>query len=371
MHWDASVGLSLTSAELPSARERLAAELRRADDPDVHVAAGLLDYVLADFTAAEAHLRTAFLRYQQSGNRRRAALSAAHLGRVEHDGTGRVSAANGWFSRAHRLAAAEPRCVEQGWVALNRVGCSFTDAGELERCARDALDLAADFGDVDLECRALADIGLALVGHGKTTEGMTLLDEAMTMVDSGECANAFISAQVLCCIVSACERSGDVTRMEALLGALQVDQPATFRSDARPGLLLVHCESEYGSLLCGAGRWREAEVALRRAVRGGESVHHVARMRAHAALADLRVSQGRLPEAASALAGYEDRTETQLPLARLHLARGDTDLAAAVARRGIRALSGDVARSAPCSPPSSRRRSREARRKRHSTPPPI
>lgn len=347
MRWDVSVGLSLTASELHLARSQLTDRLREQDDPDVHVAAGLVEYLFAAFASAHDHLRTAFLAYQHRGDRRRAALTASHLGRVEYDGLGHPSVANGWYARADRLIRDEPRCVEQGWVALGRVGCSFVDADELEAGARNALQLADEFGEVDLECKALADLGLALVAHGRTAEGATLLDEAMTMAHSGECANAFIASQVYCCVVSACERSGDLTRMGALLAVLQNEVPGALGPHAEPNLLLAHCEGEYGSLLCGSGRWREAEVALRRAVQASQSVQYRPRARAHAALADLRVSQGRLPEAATALDGYADSIESQLPLARMHLARGDFDLAAAVARRAVRSLAGDAMRSAP------------------------
>jgi DNA-binding NarL/FixJ family response regulator len=347
MRCDVSVGLSLTAAEVPLARDHCASLLSEQDSADARLAAGLVEYLLAGFAAAQAHLRIAFLEYQRVGNRRRAALAASHLGRVEHDGLGRISAANGWYSRARRLIASEPRCPEQGWVALGLVGCSFADADGLEHAARGALELAGEFGEVDLECKALADLGLALVGHGRAADGMTLLDEAMTMADSGECANAFITSQVYCCIVSACERSGDLSRMAALLTTLHAEMPGAFGAHASPNMLLAHCESEYGSLLCGSGRWREADAALRRAVQASQAIHYAPRARAHAALADLRVSQGRLPEAAAALERYAARIEAQLPLARLHLARGDHDLAVAVARRAVRTLAGDVMRSAP------------------------
>src|SRR5262249_39443653 len=194
MRCDVSVGLSLTAAEVPLARDHFAALLAEQDSADGRLAAGLAEYLLAGFPAARAHLRIAFLEYQRAGNRRRAALAASHLGRVEHDGLGRTSAANGWYSRARRLLTSEPRCLEQGWVALGLVGCSFADADELERAARGALQLAGEFGEADLECKALADLGLALVGHGRTAEGMTLLDEAMTIADSGECATAVIAS---------------------------------------------------------------------------------------------------------------------------------------------------------------------------------
>ena len=347
MRWDVSVGLSLSAAELPTARAVLEEELSVRDVPEVRLAAGLVCYVAADFEASYEHLRTAFLTFQDQGNKRRAALAASHLGRVEHDGLGRLSIANGWYARAQRLVRHEEPCLEQGWVGLGRVGCSFVDADELEACARTALELAERFGEVDLECKALADLGMALVGHGRVTEGTTLIDEAMAMVSSGECANAIIASQVYCCIITACDRSSDLDRMESLIAMLQSALPGVYGQTAAPSLPLTHCEGEYGSLLCGSGRWRAGELALQRAMRGGDTMHYRTRARAFSALADLRVSQGRLPEASAALTGYEDAIESQLPLARLHLARGDHDLAAAVARRAVRSLAGDVMRIAP------------------------
>jgi DNA-binding NarL/FixJ family response regulator len=47
------------------------------------------------------------------------------------------------------------------------------------------------------------------------------------------------------------------------------------------------------------------------------------------------------------LEGYDDRIEAALPSARLKLARGKPDEAAAIARQGLRVLGGDRARAAP------------------------
>lgn len=347
MRTDVSVGVSLTASEMPTAREVLRRRLTEHDEADTRLAAGLVDYVLAQFADADTHLRTAYLAYKRSGDRRRAAVAAAHLARLEYDGLGNMQAASGWLGRAQRLIASEPRCPELGWVLLSRVGCSFVDNDELERSARESLELAADFDLADLECKALADLGVALATRGRTTEGNSLLDESMTMITSGECDNAFIAAQVWCCSVTACERSGDLNRMEAMLRTVEANNRVAVSPTAAPNLLLAHCQGEYGSMLCGSGRWKEADVALQKAVRVSELVHYRPRARAHAVLADLRVSQGRIPEAAMALEGYADSIESQLPLTRLHLARGDLDLATTVARRAVHRLAGDAVRSAP------------------------
>lgn len=64
------------------------------------------------------------------------------------------------------------------------------------------------------------------------------------------------------------------------------------------------------------------------------------------ALADLRIRQGRLADAEVLLLGKDQAMQALLPAARLHLARGDLDLARASARRGLRALGLDRLRAA-------------------------
>jgi DNA-binding CsgD family transcriptional regulator len=63
-------------------------------------------------------------------------------------------------------------------------------------------------------------------------------------------------------------------------------------------------------------------------------------------LADLRVRQGRLEEATQLLAGHEQDPYAVRPIARLHLIRGDVELAAAVLRRHL-ALTGEGIVQAP------------------------
>jgi tetratricopeptide (TPR) repeat protein len=111
--------------------------------------------------------------------------------------------------------------------------------------------------------------------------------------------------------------------------------------------LHIHCRTAYGSVLCAAGRWPEAEALLREALgsRDAPSIAHRALTVAH--LAGLRLDQGRVDEAAELLAPFEDWVTSCEPLARVHLRRGDHDLAAAVLRRGLSELVGDALRAGP------------------------
>jgi DNA-binding CsgD family transcriptional regulator len=95
------------------------------------------------------------------------------------------------------------------------------------------------------------------------------------------------------------------------------------------------------------GRWSEAEVAILDALGPSASQALVHRVEATARLAELRLLQGRVEEAAALLAPYEDCLACYGPLARLHLATGEPDLAAAAIERARRELVGDRLREGP------------------------
>jgi ATP/maltotriose-dependent transcriptional regulator MalT len=345
VHLDASVGLHLDvgdlGGDLEVAMSELEAGLARDGNPDARLALGLGYYFVARFDDGEEHLRKAYLEFKNAGRTRKAALAATHLGRIEHSGYGNAVVAAGWFTRARRWLENDEDCAERGWLALGIVGCAVTDADELHRNAELALRLARELGDVDLECRALADYGLALVDRGSYPEGMARIDEAMTMIRSGECSNLLIAGQVECCFVSACERAGDLVRLEGWFSAVTRERPRAFAPGARPNMTATHCRTDFGMLLCLAGRWSEADEALRSAVQNSERMHREHYRASRAALADLRIGQGRLHEAAELLRGLETEIAAAVPTIRLHLVRGEHDLAATKCREALRAFSGD------------------------------
>jgi len=340
----ASVGISLAADELFTAPDVLNALMEKDETPDLHLALGLAVFLANDLSAAELHLRTAYLEFGRQKQHRRAALAASHLGRLEHSGRANSIVAAGWFARGLRLLDGDEECVERGWLALGILGCSNPSATELERSSSLALALARRFDDRDLECRALADSGLALVSQGRCDEGMALIDEAMTMVRSGECANLFITGQVECSFVAACQRAGDLPRLESWLARAVVDQAPVLGDGAPPNVMLSHCRREYGLLLCQAGRWTEAERALRETVDGSRGLPARSYHDARVALADLRLSQGRIAEASVLLQDLSAYPEAQLQLGRLHVARGEHDLAVGVLRQAVRDFAGDRVR---------------------------
>jgi hypothetical protein len=154
---------------------------------------------------------------------------------------------------------------------------------------------ARRLGERNLEAKALADLGTALVSQALVDEGMTRLDEAMAMLLSGEAASPFVSGDIVCNMLTACGRVGDIARANEWTRA--ADEYLGIAVDEGPAYIYTHCRSVMGLILCDVGRWREAEVTLRlassRAAQGGPRVEGKAR----AALAELCVLQGRLAEA--------------------------------------------------------------------------
>jgi hypothetical protein len=101
-----------------------------------------------------------------------------------------------------------------------------------------------------------------------------------------------------------------------------------------------------GQILCDAGRWQHAEVTLRLA--GTLGAHSGPRIdgRARAALAELRVLQGRLADTERLVNDRHGHIDTTLPLVSLHLARGEHRDADGLARQALRTMGDDHVRAA-------------------------
>ncbi len=297
-----------------------------------------------DANAAAEHLSVAIRGFTAAGDRRRAALACARLGSLFAFAVGNATAARAWFVRATRLLEDEPPCIEQGWVAVAALGCDVDDPAVLLTRAELALDRARRFGDVNLETKALADAGLAHVQAGRTAEGMALLDEAMALA-CGPADDAEATGMSVCSFLTACYYAADFERADSWAGVLRRHGLIGHAAGA-PVILGNHCDAVQATLLCELGRWGEAEALLTRAIEEFETTMAMPSWHPAIALAELRIRQGRLADAEMLLLGKDGHVQALLPSARLHLARGDHDLARATAARGLRAIGGDRLRAA-------------------------
>jgi DNA-binding CsgD family transcriptional regulator len=274
----------------------------------------------------------------------RSAVAAVFLGRLHFFGFDSPMIAAAWFARARRLVADRPDCLEAALTLLPLPGCDIPDVARLHADAQRALAIARTVGEPNIEAKALADLGTAQVSRALVDEGLQLLDEAMTMVLSGEASSPIAAVEVICNLLSACARVGDLDRADQWTRA--ADRHLGLAADRGPAFLYAHCRSHLGLILCDVGRWDEAEVALR--LGGGRAQFGGARVtgQSKAALAELWIAQGRLADARRLIADRADHPDSVLPLAALQLADRRYADAIAVAGRGVATMGDDRMRVA-------------------------
>lgn len=314
-------------------------------DPAEALQLGRLAYADDRLDDARQHFEAAFTGFKQRGDGCAAARVATVLSELHGGMLGNPAAAKGWSERAKRLLEEVGPCVEWGYFELARMACDRPDVDGLAASAERARRIAVEYGDPALEVRALADGGLALISQGRVKEGFERLDEALAALSTGEIQDPYVIGTSLCALLSSCDRAGDVERAQEWIRLCHRMMLDPF--EGRPRVLGTHCKVAFGGVLCTAGRWTEAEQALLEALGPGESQSYGHRLEATARLAEVRVHQGRVEEAADLLAGYEDAVQAAGPLALVHLHRDQPDLAAGVLRLAIKRMVGDVLRSGP------------------------
>ena len=221
------------------------------------------------------------------------------------------------------------------------MACDRPDAAEVERaraCPRDR----GRFGDLALHIRALADLGYALVSQGRLDAGFAHLEEALAAITSGDVQDPFALSTTCCALLSACDRAGDADRASNGCGSSVIW--SSLRSGGRPRMLERALPGGAGwGDVHGGGTGPQAEEAVRSALDRGSGA--TASQRAEAAAVWPSCSSARTPdEAAELLSPIEDEVAAAGPLAQLHLARGDAQLALAVLLRATSILGADVLR---------------------------
>lgn len=286
---------------------------------------------LGDYDRAIAVRERAFGAFRARGDDRRAARIAAYWLAFEYAAVyGNGATASGWLARGQRLIEAAGDCVERGWVAL-ATALASGDIEEKDRCVAEAREIARRFADADLEFDALAHAGVCMVERGGVSEGMRYLDEATAAASSGEVGSLAVIGEIYCKMLLACEMALDVRR-----AAQWTAVAGTLARRSKVVWAAAICRMHYGGILVAAGRWTDAEaVLLASALDYGASLRAL-RSGALVRLADLRVRQGRLEEAAELLAGREADQYAIRPLAALRLAQGDPALGATLLRRYVR-----------------------------------
>ena len=262
----------------------------------------------------------AFAAYQRRGHRERAGFVAVYLA-AEYRISGNASVAQGWLGRAQRALDGLDDCAALGWLEIEFSKRAAEPVDE-EHHGQRALELARRIGDSDLEAAALSHVGLARVSQGRVAEGMPLLDEAIAVAVAGEAEDPLAIGEACCITLVACEQLADVRRARDFGRAVS---DFTRRRNYLP--LSAWCRSIYAHFLMACGRWADAEREFQAALDEFRGLVETDPLAGLAGFAQLRIRQGRLEEAAQLLRGSEGRPGAVAAMVRLHLARGEVELA--------------------------------------------
>jgi DNA-binding NarL/FixJ family response regulator len=326
---------ALDRAEWQDARRAFEAVLENGEPAEALEGLGLAVWFLGDVRegiALRERAFAAYLREDRCSDAARMAVWVSH----QHMGGGRASAARGWLSRAERSLESVEVCAGHGWVAVERARHAANVADQLAH-ARLAMEIGRDTGADDLEVFALSVLGWAEVKAGRPTEGMLLLEEAMAAAMAGRVRNVHTLAEAYCNLITAATSAGDWERATEWCDL--VDEFARAHETAP---LFGACRTIHADVLLARGRWAEAERALEAALATHERFLPQMSAPTVATLAELRVRQGRLSEAAQLLEGREEHPASLRALALLRIAENRPQVAVSLLERGLRAAGDDA-----------------------------
>lgn len=306
---------ALAEGRWEDARAAFAASLERRETPEALEGLGRTQWWLCEARESAASRERAFVLFRRAAAHDQACAVAVDLVITYLVNLGNAPAARGWLARAERVSQQAQGDPMRGWLWLLDAYLA-EDAERSRDLLHRAIDWARDRGDLDLELVALADLGVNLVARGQVADGMALLDEAMAGSMAGECSQLEPVVYNCCSMLSACHLAGDMAR--ATQWCRVADE---FMRRYTSPFLFARCRVHYGSLLLAKGQWERAEEELRAALDMADETGPAPKAAALAALAELRLRQGRLEEAKELLAGCDETGAAAGAAAELRLAQ--------------------------------------------------
>jgi len=312
---------ALAEGRWTEARQLFEASLAETESGDACFGLAAALWWLGESQPSVDRATQAYALFRRSGALEPAVQCAAWLAITYKANFANAAAANGWLGRADRLLEAIEPGPLHAWVWIARA-YRMPDLDRAQALTEQALELARQTGDIDMELDALSQLGLIRVGRGDVDEGFAMLDEAMVAALAGERSNLDTVVYACCDMLNACELASDVDR-----AAQWCDVADRFTETYGSPFLYAECRIFYGSVLAAKGRWADAERELATGLRITEGTCPGLHARALSRLAALRVRQGRLEEAetldAGLGAGMAAEADAALTRAALLLARGD------------------------------------------------
>ena len=323
---------AMATGDWRGARDAFSAVLAVAEVPEALFGLANALFWLGDLAGTIANCEKAYAGFRRRGDPMFAAGAALALVGYNKGYLGNTAAARGWLSRAARII--ENEAPELRGELLGATAYVTEDPVESEALARQAAEIGRANGHSDLELMAMHAVGQALVQQGRTEEGMALLDEAMAGVIGGEYGDPLTAAQMSCMTMVVCGSCFDLERATQWVQSLQ-----GFIERYGCPFLYAECRTYYGRVLFENGDWDAAETLLIDAISMSQGVFQAPHAFAAGTLAELRLAQGRVEDAARVLRGVEGRTEAAAAVASVRLQQGEPSAAAAVLRRRLAATS--------------------------------
>ena len=291
-----------------------------------------------DFVRRSDRAHRAFL---AEGDPARAARSAFWAG-MSLLFRGEAGPASGWLARAGRLVESVD-CAERGLLLLpvseKRLRAGDYD-GALEQ-ARKGTEVGTRFEDPDLLACARHLEGRALVRRGDVEEGLSLLDETMVAVTSGE-LSPMVTGLIYCSVIEACREAWQIGRAREWTRALGQWCDLQPEMVAFTATCLVH----RAQVLRLQGAWEDALDEARRACRRSERHHRRPPGAALYEQGEIHRLRGELEEAEAAYRKASQLgREPQPGLALLRLAQGRVDAARTALRRVLDSTHHDLPRA--------------------------
>lgn len=248
---------------------------------------------------------------------------------------GEMTRGAGWLARARRLLEESGRdCAERGYLLIP-VALQAMAQGDAEAAAAQfekALAVGSRFGDRDLVALSLTGRGQSLIQLGDHAAGVSLLDEVMVAVTTGEVSPP-VAGRVYCAVIDSCLEVLDVRRAQDWTDALAGWCKPQTDLVQFAGVCLLHLSELHQLRGDWAGAIGESQRACER-LSGG----HFAAGAAHYQQAELHRVRGELELAAAAYArASQCGRDPQPGLARMRLAQGDVG-AAVAAIQGVDAV---------------------------------
>jgi DNA-binding CsgD family transcriptional regulator len=325
---------AMATGEWRGARDAFSAVLEVAEVPEALFGLASALFWLGDIAGTITYCEKAYAGFRRRGDLMFAAGAALSLVGYNKGYLGNTAAARGWLSRAARII--ENEVPELRGELLGATAYVTDDPVDSEALARQAVEIGRANGNSGLELMAMHAVGQALVQQGRTEEGMSLLDEAMAGVIGGEGGDPMTVAQMSCMTMVVCGSCFDLERATQWVQSLQ-----GFIDRYGCPFLYAECRTYYGRVLFENGDWSAAEAFLTDAIAMSRGVFAAPHAFAAGTLAELRLAQGRVEDAARVLRGVEGREEAAAAVASVHLAQGEPSVAAAVLRRRLAATSLD------------------------------